>query len=76
MSNVGGADSTVGITLEQVRNGPRFDDMNYGERAVYEGFVEVVPLDQEVNKDFVSLRISQTNSTHIVVPLLAMLCNL
>ena len=74
---MGGGDSAVGIALEQVSSG--FDGTNYGERAdpsVHEGFAEATLPNHEVNKDFVSLNISRGNSTHIVVPLLALLCNL
>ena len=68
---------TVGIASEQLSSG--FDGVNYGEQAdlaVHEGFVEVAPLDRDVNKDFVSIRISRDNSTHVVLPLLALLCDL
>ena len=53
--------------------------MNYGERAepsVHEGFIETAPPDREVNKDFGAIHISWGTSTHVIVPLLALLCDL
>ena len=43
---------------------------------MHEGFVETVPPNWEVNKAFGFISISRGASTHIVVPLLALLCNL
>ena len=43
---------------------------------MHEGFTKVVLSDRGINKDFVSLTISRGNSTHIVMSLLAPLCNL
>ena len=74
---MGGGESAVGITSEQVSRG--FDCTNYREWAdpsVHEGFVETAPPNREVNKDFGSIIISWGNSTHVVVSLLALLCDL
>ena len=74
---MGRGESTVGIMSEQVSSG--FDCANYGEQAdpsVHEGSIETALSDREVIKDFGSIRISWGNSTHVVVPHLALLGDL
>ena len=75
--NMVGGESDVGIASEQVSSG--FDGANDGEWAdpsMHEGFAETVVSDREVNKDFGSINISRGNSTHVIVPLLVLLCYL
>ena len=77
VGNMGRGESAVGIASEQVSSG--FDGTNHGEWAdpsVHEGFTETALSDREVNKDFGSINISQDNLIHVVVPLLALLCDL
>ena len=50
--------------------------MGRADPLVHEGFIETAPPDGEVNKDFGSIIISQGNSIHVVVLLLALLCDL
>ena len=75
--NMGGGESVVGIASKQVSSG--FDGVNHSEWAdplAHEGFSETTPPDWGVNKDFGGINISRGNSTQVVVPLLALLCNL
>ena len=75
--HMGGGESVVGIASKQVSSG--FDGVNHSEWAdplAHEGFSETTPPDWGVNKDFGGINISRGNSTQVVVPLLALLCNL